>query len=100
MAAIRAPRHANPRVPEDVSILGCDVMPLAADHQPCRTTIRHPFEEWNAAAARILRERLSGCKEDGSELPVPSVLIIREDEARRHSKTQVIVDSATPIGAL
>ena len=43
------------RVPEDVSVIGCDDVPMAAMVSPALTTIRMPVEEAGSVAIEVLQ---------------------------------------------
>lgn len=75
-------RDLGLRVPEDVSIVGFDDIPMAEIVQPSLTTIRQPIQEIAAAAVDRLISRL----ESSSDVPpghvvLPSSLIVRESTA-------------------
>ena len=59
LGAIGALRGAGRRVPEDVSVIGFDDIPLAAYFDPPLTTVRLPAFELGQAAGRALLERIS-----------------------------------------
>jgi LacI family transcriptional regulator len=54
VGAIRALREAGFRVPDDVSIIGFDDIPLASYFDPPLTTLRQPMEELGRQAALLL----------------------------------------------
>lgn len=75
IGAYLAAAHAGLRVPEDLSIIGYDDEPLAADLQPGLTTIRIPFYEMGLRAAQAI---LSNTVEDlAPSTLLPCVLIER-----------------------
>jgi LacI family transcriptional regulator len=51
--ALRAIADAGLRVPEDISVVGYNDIPLAEDFNPPLTTVRTPAEELGRAAVRI-----------------------------------------------
>jgi DNA-binding LacI/PurR family transcriptional regulator len=59
LGAIGALRDAGRRVPEDVSVVGFDDIPLAAYFDPPLTTVRLPAFELGQAAGRALLDRIS-----------------------------------------
>src|SRR4029077_19275146 len=59
LGAIGALRQAGRRVPDDVSIVGYDDIPLAAYFDPPLTTVRLPAFELGQAAGRALLERIA-----------------------------------------
>ena len=56
VGAIRALREAGLNVPEDVSVIGFDDIPLASYFDPPLTTVRQPMQECGRRAARLLIE--------------------------------------------
>ena len=56
--AIDAARSLGARVPQDVSVLGFDDVPMASWDVFRLTTVRQPFDDMARAAARMLAERI------------------------------------------
>ncbi|MCZ7567769.1 MAG: LacI family transcriptional regulator [Ardenticatenaceae bacterium] len=56
LGAIRAVQARGLRVPEDISIVGFDDIPVAAYVQPALTTMRQPLYDLGNRAARLLLE--------------------------------------------
>jgi DNA-binding LacI/PurR family transcriptional regulator len=54
IGAIRALREAGRRVPQDVSIVGYDDIPVAEYIDPPLTTVRQPMREVGEVATRLL----------------------------------------------
>ena len=54
LGVLRAAREAGLRVPEDVSVVGFDDIPLAQWSTPTLTTVRQPLTEMAAVAVGIL----------------------------------------------
>lgn len=79
---IRALLEAGRRVPEDVSVVGFDDMPVAAYVTPPLTTVRQPF---NAAAQEGLRILLHAVEKPHVDLPPaadpPIELVVRASTA-------------------
>ena len=73
-------RDRGLRVPEDISLVGFDDIPLARHFSPALTTVQQPLEQQGARAAALLIAKLGG-------LPVPPIqmispqLILRESTA-------------------
>lgn len=76
VGAIRALVEAGHRVPQDISLVGFDDIPLAAYSQPPLTTVRQDL----GLAARLLVDRLlaliGGETVESVEMPVK--LVVRE----------------------
>lgn len=71
-------REAGLRVPEDVSVVGFDDIPLAAFQNPSLTTVRQPLEKMGAVAARTLLDRIQGNTELPDEILVEPELAVRK----------------------
>jgi DNA-binding LacI/PurR family transcriptional regulator len=84
LGAIGALRQAGRRVPDDVSIVGFDDIPLAAYFDPPLTTVRLPAFELGQAAGRALLERLADRANPHRTL-LPTELIVRGSTARRRA---------------
>ena len=79
--AMDAVRELNLRVPDDVSIIGFDDVPSAAQVHPGLTTIRQPLYEMGAAATRLLLSVLEGNEAAVSRISLPTNLVIRGSTA-------------------
>jgi DNA-binding LacI/PurR family transcriptional regulator len=79
---VRALAEAGRRVPEDVSVVGFDDVPVAAYITPPLTTVRQPFD---AVAAEGLALLVHAIEKPGQELPAitghPADLIVRGSTA-------------------
>ena len=75
LAAIDALAARGLSVPGDVSIVGFDDVPDAAESEPPLTTIRQPVEEKGREATRLL---LAGSRE---QLVLPTELVVRASSA-------------------
>jgi len=73
LAATRAARHLNLRVPEDVRITGFDDIPEAETHNPSLTTVHQQSTDKGRMAAEIFQ----GKRLDKSII-LPTELIVRE----------------------
>jgi LacI family transcriptional regulator, galactose operon repressor len=80
LGAIGALREAGRRVPDDVSIVGFDDIPLAAYFDPPLTTVRLPAYELGQAAGRALLERIAD-REIPTRTLLPTELIVRTSTA-------------------
>lgn len=76
IGALQACAALGRRVPDDVAIVGCDDIVLAALVSPSVTTLRVAKDALGAAAATMLLERLDG--RFGPELVITPELIVRQ----------------------
>jgi LacI family transcriptional regulator, xylobiose transport system transcriptional regulator len=84
MAAIglmAAARAAGLRIPEDLSVVGYDDLPIAAWTNPALTTVRQPIVEKGRLAARLLIQLMKG-KVVESPAPLGTSLVIRGSTSR------------------
>ena len=70
-------RRAGIRVPEDVSVVGFDDLPLASLLTPSLTTVRQPARELGMEAVKLLLSLVDGAN-PASPPPSPVLLKIRE----------------------
>jgi DNA-binding LacI/PurR family transcriptional regulator len=77
IGAIWAFREAGLGVPEDISVVGFDDVPLAAFSNPALTTIRQPLQQMGQIAAKTLIDRIEGKAEFQSEIVIEPDLIVR-----------------------
>lgn len=79
IGALSAAQEAGLQVPDDVSVVGFDDIPLAAMTIPKLTTISQPTYETGAVAARLLFERIGGASpQDFQKVVLDHRLIVRE----------------------
>ena len=69
LGAIGALREAGRHVPDDVSVIGFDDIPLAAFFDPPLTTVRVPAHQLGMAAGMALLDGIAG-----REVPVRTLL--------------------------
>jgi LacI family transcriptional regulator len=83
LGAIRQLRLSGRSIPQDVSVVGYDDLPVAAYVDPPLTTVHQPMEEVGALAASLLLDQLVG---EGiaveEERLLPAELISRQSVAR------------------
>jgi LacI family transcriptional regulator len=68
------------RVPEDLSVVGFDNVPEAANSNPALTTVSQPMHQMGAEAIRILMGLLNG-QDDEEHLRLPATLVVRASTA-------------------
>lgn len=69
------------RVPEDISLVGYDDIPLADDLTPRLTTVRVPYRELGAAAVRAALDLNGSSRQEPSHVVLGTHLVIRESVA-------------------
>ena len=77
VGALQACAAAGRRVPEDVAVVGCDDILLAALVTPALTTLGVDKREVGAAATRLLLERIKCCTTECQEVMFRPALIVR-----------------------
>ena len=81
VGVIEAAKLAGLRVPQDLSVIGFDDVPLAAQLTPSLTTVRQPLEEVGRIATNMLLEAISNPKQEVTNIILPNKLIIRDSTA-------------------
>jgi LacI family transcriptional regulator len=77
IGAIWAFREAGLRVPEDISVVGFDDVPLAVFSEPALTTIRQPLRRMGQTAAKTLISRIEEEAEFEPEIVIEPELVVR-----------------------
>jgi len=79
LGAIRRLREAGLRVPDDVSVVGFDDLPIADYVEPALTTIHQPMREVGARAAGFVLDQIAGGAAPTPEAHLlPAVLVARQ----------------------
>jgi len=81
LGVLRACRHLGLRVPEDVSLVGYDDLPLAEWIGPSLTTVRQPLRDMAGAAARMLLDIARGAVSATQRIDLATELVVRESTA-------------------
>ncbi|MEV1011377.1 LacI family DNA-binding transcriptional regulator [Streptomyces sp. NPDC049881] len=77
LGAFEALRERGLRVPEDVSVVGFDDLPLARRVSPPLTTVRQPILEMAALAARTLLRLIDGETLENPRVELATRLVVR-----------------------
>lgn len=77
LAAIEALRENGLRVPEDMSVVGFDGIPQAAQVHPPLTTVSQPLAVMGRVATQMLLDQLSDPGKPARRIELPTELIIR-----------------------
>ncbi|GII76347.1 transcriptional regulator [Sphaerisporangium rufum] len=78
---LEAARRAGLRVPEDLSIVGFDDLPLARSAWPPLTTVRQPLEEMAALATRMILDISRGDASEPRRVELATELRVRDSTA-------------------
>lgn len=76
--AMEAARECGKRIPDDISIIGFDDIPQAAQVHPPLTTIRQPLEDMGRRAVRMLLEIIENPERPPEKIELPTELVVRE----------------------
>ena len=77
IGAIQTLTRSGLRVPDDVSVLGADDIPLSCLVTPPLTTIRIPREELGSEAFQVIQQMLAGTQSTGVDLALNPHLVVR-----------------------
>lgn len=77
VGAISALRDAGLRIPQDVSVIGYDDIPLASYFDPPLTTIRQPIDEFGRHGAQLLIEAVQNSKFNPKQVRLNAQLVER-----------------------
>ena len=86
VGALRSCAELGLRVPDDVSVIGCDDILIASLISPALTTLRAPKYEIGSEAARMLLDRLAG-NHDRTEVVLTPELVVRISAPRSNSSS-------------
>jgi LacI family transcriptional regulator len=76
-----AARQRGLRIPQDLSVVGFDDLPVARWVSPPLTTVRQPLSEMGRAAAQMLGELIEGTALRSGRVELSTELIVRESTA-------------------
>jgi len=78
VGAAAALHDAGLKVPDDVSLIGFDDIPLSAELTPALTTIRVPYEELGRTAVRLALQHHEGLQPSNERVIVSTQLVVRD----------------------
>jgi DNA-binding LacI/PurR family transcriptional regulator len=81
LGACQAARRAGLRVPEDLSVIGFDDLPLAQWSDPPLTTISQPLVKMGSTAATLIMSIAAGRLPDQHRIELATSLIVRQSTA-------------------
>lgn len=85
VGALRAAHEARVRVPQDISIVGFNDIPISAFLQPPLTTVKVHTEFMGETAVELLTDRLNAKREIAKKIVLPTKLMVRESCASPRS---------------
>ncbi|MFF5085374.1 LacI family DNA-binding transcriptional regulator [Actinoplanes sp. NPDC000266] len=85
LGAMEAARTLGLRIPEDVSVVGFDDMPVTQWSAPPLTTVRQPFAEMGRVAMRRLLRLAAGESLDSPRVELATELIVRKSTSKLSS---------------
>jgi LacI family transcriptional regulator, galactose operon repressor len=81
VGAIQAIQDASLRVPDDISVVGMDDIPLATAVRPALTTARVDLEAIGRQAVALLLKIIAGAPDEPPHIVLPTRLVIRDSAA-------------------
>ena len=81
LGVYEAARQRGLRVPQDLSVVGFDDLPVARWVSPPLTTVRQPLAEMGRAAAQVLGDLIGGVPLHSRRVELATELIVRESTA-------------------
>jgi LacI family transcriptional regulator len=97
--ALDALRELGLRVPEDVSLVGFDDIPAAAEIRPPLTTVRQPLVDMGRSGAQLILALLNGQTEVPRRIELPTHLIVRSSCSPRWGANPAIPFGFAAVGA-
>jgi LacI family transcriptional regulator len=84
LGVYEAARQLGLRVPQDLSVIGFDDLPVARWVSPPLTTVRQPLAEMGRTAAAMLGDLIEGRPLNSRRVELTTELVVRESTARPH----------------
>ena len=81
LGVLRAAHDLGLRVPEDLSVVGYDDLPVVSWISPALTTVRQPLREMAATATRIVLDLAEGIPPANPRIDLATELVVRESTA-------------------
>ncbi|MGO4541642.1 LacI family DNA-binding transcriptional regulator [Paenibacillus sp. 2TAB19] len=82
VGALRALHEAKLQAPHDISIVGCNDIPISAYMQPPLTTVKVHMEHMGETAVELLADRMAGGRDIARKIVLPARLLERESSGR------------------
>ncbi|MCL2550549.1 MAG: LacI family DNA-binding transcriptional regulator [Actinomycetia bacterium] len=81
MGVLKAARQLGLRLPEDLSVVGYDNLPVAAWTGPALTTVHQPLQDMAGTATRMLLDLSDGVEPASTRIDLGTELVVRESTA-------------------
>ncbi|MFN2140139.1 MAG: LacI family DNA-binding transcriptional regulator [Candidatus Promineifilaceae bacterium] len=89
LGVIETVRIRGLHVPDDISVVGFDDIPMASIINPRLTTVKQPLEEMGRRAATILLDSIEEPEKEQASVVFPAELIIRESASKPYKMRHV-----------
>lgn len=96
--AIAAAREAGLRVPDDISVIGFDDIPMAEQFHPALTTVRQPFQQMSSSAVNALLAQIAGSDAVAQRRTFPAELVVRQSTAQAPAAARRPAEAARRVG--
>ncbi len=81
IGVLSAARLLHLRVPDDLSVVGFDDLPISRWFSPPLTTVRQPLAEMGRTAAEMLSAMIDGREPRGRQVELATELVVRSSTA-------------------
>ncbi|KGM08646.1 LacI family transcriptional regulator, partial [Cellulomonas bogoriensis 69B4 = DSM 16987] len=81
MGVLRAARELGLKVPEDLSVIGYDDLPVSEWINPALTTVRQPLQDMAGTATRMLLSLSRGAPPPNPRIDLATELVVRQSTA-------------------
>ncbi|MBV8457455.1 MAG: LacI family DNA-binding transcriptional regulator [Acetobacteraceae bacterium] len=88
LGVLAALGEAGLRVPRDISVVGFDDIPAAAQAHPALTTVRQPMEGMGRSAMNTLLAMIAGLEAAAPRIMLPTELVVRQSTGSLPPRTQ------------
>jgi LacI family transcriptional regulator len=85
-------RERGLAIPDDLSLVGFDDIPEAANVHPPLTTVRQPLEQMGRVSARMLLRTVREHERPSERIELPTQLIVRSSTARSRAQPLIAPD--------
>ena len=91
-----AARQHGLRIPDDLSVVGFDELPVSRWASPPMTTVRQPLAEMGSAAAQMLGELIDGMPLRSNRMELSTELNVRESTAATAAGSEMSMSNGNP----